>query len=209
MSIELFFPGPRSPQALRVGPLAGELDGFAAWLATQGYARGTGENKLRLVKHLSVWLEREGLAAEALDEECFDRFLRTRGAPRKTMFVPSARHSLRSHSGHPDLAGELRPDRNSWSVPSPSAKGETMRIGRPVLVTRVRLTSAGRKRRSKRRFLTPHCRCLPNPRLRTRQLGCGLGTPPLTGQPCSATSLSAVGKPCSGFRTSPPRRLPS
>ena len=84
MSIELFFPGPRSPQALRVGPLAGELDGFAAWLATQGYARQTGEAKLRLVKHLSVWLEREGLAAEALDEECFDRFLRTRGAPRKT-----------------------------------------------------------------------------------------------------------------------------
>ena len=84
MSIELFFPGPRSPQVLRVGPLAGELDGFAAWLTTQGYARQTGEAKLRLVKHLSVWLERGGLAAEALDEECFDRFLRTRGAPRET-----------------------------------------------------------------------------------------------------------------------------
>ena len=84
MSIELFLPGPRSPQALRVGPLAGELDGFAAWLATQGYARQTGENKLRLVRHLSLWLEREGLGVEALDEERFDRFLRTRGAPGKT-----------------------------------------------------------------------------------------------------------------------------
>ena len=64
---------------MQVGPLACELDGFAAWLATQGYARQTGENKLRLVRHLSLWLGSEGLGAEALDEERFERFLRTRG----------------------------------------------------------------------------------------------------------------------------------
>ena len=58
---------------MQVGPLACELDGFAAWLATQGYARQTGENKLRLVRHLSLWLGSEGLGAEALDEERDDR----------------------------------------------------------------------------------------------------------------------------------------
>ena len=79
MSIELFFPGPRSRWSLQVGPLACELDGFAAWLATQGYARQTGEARLRLVRHLSLWLGREGLGVEALDEERFERFLRTRG----------------------------------------------------------------------------------------------------------------------------------
>ena len=77
MSIELFFPGPRSRRSLQVGPLACELDGFAAWLAAQGYARGTGRDKLRLVRHLSVWLESAGLAVEMLDERRFDAFLRT------------------------------------------------------------------------------------------------------------------------------------
>ena len=81
MSIGFFFPGPRSQRGLRVGPLAVELDGFASWLATQGYARQTGETKLRLVSHLSRWLEREGLGVEALDEARFERFLRTRGKP--------------------------------------------------------------------------------------------------------------------------------
>ena len=84
MSIELFSPGPRSRRSLQVGPLACELDGLAAWLATQGYARQTGEARVRLVRHLSLWLEREGLGVEALDEERFERFLRPRGARGKT-----------------------------------------------------------------------------------------------------------------------------
>ena len=71
MSIDLFSPSSKGQRALRVGPLACELDGFAAWLATQGYARNTGGTKLRVVKHLSLWLENEGLGAEALDEEWF------------------------------------------------------------------------------------------------------------------------------------------
>ena len=83
MSIEFFIPGSRSQRELRVGPLAGELDGFAALLATQGYARRTASEKLWLARHLSVWLEGEGLGIEALDEACFERFLRTPGAPRK------------------------------------------------------------------------------------------------------------------------------
>ena len=82
MSLELFSLGPRSQRWLRVGPLARDLDGFAAALAAQGYARKTAKDKLGLVRHLSLWLESEGLGAEALDEGRFDTFLRTRGPQR-------------------------------------------------------------------------------------------------------------------------------
>ena len=78
MSLELFSLGPRSQRWLRVGPLARDPDGFAADLAAQGYARKTAQDKLGLVRHLSLWLESEGLGAEALDEGRFDTFLRTR-----------------------------------------------------------------------------------------------------------------------------------
>ena len=82
MSLELFSLAPRSQRWLRVGPLARDLDGFAADLAAQSYARGTALNKLGLVRHLSLWLESEGLGVEALDEGRFDTFLRTRGSRR-------------------------------------------------------------------------------------------------------------------------------
>ena len=80
MSIESFFPGTRSQRWLRVGPLADVLHGFAVWLAAQGYTRKSARTKLRLVRHLSLWLESEGLGTESLDEERFERFLLTRGS---------------------------------------------------------------------------------------------------------------------------------
>ena len=82
MSLELFSLAPKSQRWLRVGPLARDLDGFAADLAAQSYARGTALGKLGLVRHLSLWLESEGLDVEALDEGLFDTFLRTRGSRR-------------------------------------------------------------------------------------------------------------------------------
>ena len=81
MSLELFSLAPKSQRWLRVGPLARDLDGFAADLAAQSYACGTALNKLGLVRHLSLWLESEGLGVEALDEGRFDTFLHTRGKP--------------------------------------------------------------------------------------------------------------------------------
>ena len=78
MSLELFSLAPRSQRWLRVGPLARDIDEFAAELAAQSYARETALGKLGLVRHLSLWLESEGLGAEALDEGRFDTFLRTR-----------------------------------------------------------------------------------------------------------------------------------
>ena len=83
MSTELFFPGPRSQRWLRVGPLSRDLDGFAAWLAAEGYAHPSARDKLRMFRNLSVWLERKRLGAEALDEQRFKVFLRTRGPQSK------------------------------------------------------------------------------------------------------------------------------
>ncbi len=68
MSIEYYFPSRTSQRWLGVGPLAEDLDQFAASLAAQGYARQSAASKLRLVRNLSRWLEHQGLGIEALDE---------------------------------------------------------------------------------------------------------------------------------------------
>ena len=57
MSTELFFPEATIQQRLRVGPLACEIDGFAARLASQGFAHATAKQKLRLIGDVSRWLE--------------------------------------------------------------------------------------------------------------------------------------------------------
>ena len=79
MSTEFCFPSRTSQRWLRVGPLADDRDRFAARLAAQGYARRSAASKLRLVRNLSRWLERQGLGVEALDEPRIEAFLLTRG----------------------------------------------------------------------------------------------------------------------------------
>ena len=59
MSVERFFSASESQQRLRAGPLARAIDGFAAWLAIEGYACCSAAEKLRFVGNLSRWLERE------------------------------------------------------------------------------------------------------------------------------------------------------
>ena len=83
MSTEHFFPDPTIQQRLRVGPLASDIDGFAAQLTAEGYAEATARDKLRLVRDLSRWLENEGLGVEVLDEQRVEAFLLARG-PRGT-----------------------------------------------------------------------------------------------------------------------------
>jgi integrase/recombinase XerD len=61
-----------------VGPLQPHLDWFARRLAEQGYTHATVQEKLRLVAHLSHWLQEHQLAAEALDEHCIGHFLQER-----------------------------------------------------------------------------------------------------------------------------------
>ena len=69
MSVQLFYPHPESQQRLRDGPLAHDIDAFAAWLAEEGYACSTARKKLQFAADLSRWLEFHELAVEDLDCE--------------------------------------------------------------------------------------------------------------------------------------------
>ena len=80
MSIERFFATSESRQRLRTGPLARDIDGFAAWLSIEGYARPSVRAKLRFVETLGRWLEREELGVQDLDEQRIGAFLLARGA---------------------------------------------------------------------------------------------------------------------------------
>lgn len=75
---ELYFPDPRVRQRLYEGPLATYIDDFANQLERQGYCRATAQEKLRLIAHLSRWLDRHGLHAENLNEACVARYRRSR-----------------------------------------------------------------------------------------------------------------------------------
>ena len=74
MSIELFYPHPESQQRLRDGPLAYDIDAFAAWLAVEGYASPTAKKKLQFAADLSRWLESHQLAVKDLDRERVEAF---------------------------------------------------------------------------------------------------------------------------------------
>src|SRR5712691_8306402 len=60
------------------GPLASHITWFAERLAEQGYAPFTTHEKLRLVMHLSQWLQEQHVGADALDEPCIGQFLQYR-----------------------------------------------------------------------------------------------------------------------------------
>ncbi|NIR31073.1 MAG: tyrosine-type recombinase/integrase [Gammaproteobacteria bacterium] len=76
--IEQFFPDPALRERFSVGPLASHIDGFASLLLSQGYARSTAKEKLRLVADLSRWLHRRRLALAELDEQRVSQFLTNR-----------------------------------------------------------------------------------------------------------------------------------
>jgi site-specific recombinase XerD len=77
--IPTYFPDPQIRRRLYEGPLAIHVDAFARQLEHQGYCHATAKEKLRLIAHLSRWLERSGLGAEDLSEACVARFRRFRG----------------------------------------------------------------------------------------------------------------------------------
>ena len=69
-----YFPDSRVRQRLYEGPLAIYIDAFAELLTRQGYASATARDKLRLIAHLSRWLDRDKLPVEELNEACIERF---------------------------------------------------------------------------------------------------------------------------------------
>jgi integrase/recombinase XerD len=67
----------KDPLRVRVtGSLEGYAAGFAAELATAGYVPGSAAVHLRLLAHLSRWLEGEGMLASELSERQVERFRR-------------------------------------------------------------------------------------------------------------------------------------
>ena len=78
MSIHFVFPNPDHQQRLRAGPLADDINGFAPWLAGEGYSRSTARDKLQLTADLSLWLAEQGLAIDAVNEQRVAAFLHAR-----------------------------------------------------------------------------------------------------------------------------------
>ena len=67
------------PSRVRVtGPLVPYVDGFWAELAAAGYTAWSVEAQLRLMAHVSRWLEAQGLDAGDLTSEAVEEFLRAR-----------------------------------------------------------------------------------------------------------------------------------
>lgn len=73
--LKKLFPDPQVHKRLFSGPLASCFDGFAALLADEGYTKATSKDKLRLIAHLSRWLQQQNLPVMALDEQCVEQFL--------------------------------------------------------------------------------------------------------------------------------------
>lgn len=68
---------------LHEGPLGPFIDGFAAWLSDQGYAKLTITYGLRLIGALSCWMQLQGLSVRGLDEKVTADFLRDRQSARR------------------------------------------------------------------------------------------------------------------------------
>jgi site-specific recombinase XerD len=71
---ETYFPDPRVRQRLYEGPLATHIDILAEQLTRQGYSTATARDKLRLIAHLSRWLDHNKLSVKDLNEACIARF---------------------------------------------------------------------------------------------------------------------------------------
>ncbi|HEY5361106.1 MAG TPA: site-specific integrase [Streptosporangiaceae bacterium] len=89
------------PSRVRVtGPLAGFAEGFAGELARLGYKPNAAADQLRLMAHLSRWMDGEGLGAEALTPQVTEAFLEVRRAAGYVMWL--------SPKGLAPLLGYLR-----------------------------------------------------------------------------------------------------
>lgn len=85
MSVELFFSNPECRRRARDGPLADDIDAFAVWLASEGYAPSTARQKLHLAADLSRWLASRKLAAEDLDDDQVAAFHAAREPQRRRL----------------------------------------------------------------------------------------------------------------------------
>lgn len=71
------------------GPLAGLVEGFDVWLFGRGYSVRTVDTQMRMVRDLSLWLDRRGLAVSALDGALVESYAADRRS--RTRALRSAR----------------------------------------------------------------------------------------------------------------------
>jgi hypothetical protein len=67
--------------AIRIGPLASHIDGFAALLHRQGYVAESVRQKCALLTALSKWLDGRGLPLDKLDEALVSQFHKDNSRP--------------------------------------------------------------------------------------------------------------------------------
>lgn len=90
--IKHFFPNPVVFERLHTGPLGSHIEAFAEELSDRGYAVWTAKYAMRLLAHLSTWLEQNGRTVTALDERAIDAF---------------SQHRYQSHRKHREDRGTL------------------------------------------------------------------------------------------------------
>jgi site-specific recombinase XerD len=123
------------PSRVRVrGPLEAFAPGFVVELGRQGYSPLGATLQLRLMAHVSRWLESEGLGADGLTNEAVERFLALRRAAGGRNYVTARAMApllgyLRSIG---ILAGEPRPVPSSWDELLLARFGEYLAVERGV-----------------------------------------------------------------------------
>lgn len=100
------------PRVRVTGPLAGEAQGFCAELGAQGYTPLSAANQVRVMAHVSRWLERHRLTVRELTPPRVAQFLRAR---RRAGYT-----ARRSERGLRPLLGYLR-RRELLAAPPPAA----------------------------------------------------------------------------------------
>jgi site-specific recombinase XerD len=90
------------------GPLTPHAEGFAAELAAQGYTDLSAANQLRLMAHLSRWLEAAATPVEQIDHRVVSRFLAER---RRTYTVFTTERAIARLLRYLEAAGVIAPVR--------------------------------------------------------------------------------------------------
>jgi len=69
-----FYQAPERIEAIRSGPSAAYIEGFADYLFRSGYAEITARRHIRAAEHIALWADRRGLIINELDGATLERF---------------------------------------------------------------------------------------------------------------------------------------
>lgn len=97
------------------GPLAPYAGGFGEELAARGYADSSAAAQLRLMAHLSRWLEAQGLDAGGLTPQRLERFREARRRERSNLLGRRALGPLVDHLRRLGVVGEGRKPVRTWA----------------------------------------------------------------------------------------------